>query len=324
MKRIGNLFDQFCAFSNLLAAAKRARRGTRLNGETAGFMVRLEYELLRLQEELHTLSYQPRPYRYFEIFDPKHRTISVAAFRDRVVHHALVAVLEPVFERIFIPDSYATRKEKGTLRAVSRAQQLIRHNRWFLKSDIEHYFDSIDHDILLGLLQHKIKDKRLLEIAERIIRNGGLAGKGLPIGNLTSQFFANVYLHPLDYFVQYELGFRAYIRYMDDFVLFHAEKERLKTVRPLIENFLNHRLRLRLKPSATYLNSASNGLSFLGLRIFPGMIRIRPENGRRMMRRWRLKEHDWLAGRLEETALLASANSYTAFLSRYPVRKDLI
>lgn len=318
MKRVSNLFDSFASFANLHLAWRKARRGTRQNLESAGWTYNLERNLLDLRDRLLSGEWTPHPYRYFEIYDPKQRTISVAVFEDRVVHHALVAVLEPIYERSFHAHSYATRKGKGAHAAARHAQAMLRQNRWFFKSDVEKYFDSIDQNILLGLLHNKIRDQRLLEIAGRIVRNGGSNGKGLPIGNLTSQFLANVYLHPFDCFVQRELGFNAYVRYMDDFVLFHPEKDKLKTARPALEDFLRERLQLRLKPSATYLNSASNGLSFLGLRIFPGIIRLRPENSRRMMRRWRQKEKAWQCGEMEEDKCVAATNSYWAVLNAYP------
>ncbi|MEO6038237.1 MAG: reverse transcriptase domain-containing protein [Saprospiraceae bacterium] len=162
MKRIGNLYPLFCSHANLLAAYRQARRGTRKNPETLAFFFHAEGELLQLRHELITGTWQPLPYRYFDIFDPKHRTISVAAFRDRVVHHALVNVLEPVFEARFIDDSFATRKGKGVHAAVLRAQHFMRQNQWFYKSDVEKYFDSVHHMRLLNLLQHKIKDGRFL------------------------------------------------------------------------------------------------------------------------------------------------------------------
>jgi len=318
MKRVSGLFDSFASFANLYAAWRKARRGARQNLESAGWTYNLERNLLDLRGRLCSGEWTPHPYRYFEIYDPKQRTISVAVFEDRVVHHALVNVLEPIYERSFNAHSYATRKGKGAHAAVKHAQAMLRQNRWFFKSDVQKYFDSIDQDVLLEVLERKIDDPRLLEIAGRIVHNGGISGKGLPIGNLTSQFLANVYLDPFDRFVQRNLGFRAYVRYMDDFVLFNPDKDRLKTTRPALEDFLREHLQLRLKLSATYLNSASNGLSFLGLRIFPGIIRLRPENSRRMMRRWRQKERAWQLGETEEEKFVAATNSYWAVLNAYP------
>lgn len=243
----------------------------------------------------------------------------MAAFRGRVVHHALVNVLEPIYERCFIYDSYATRKGKGVHAAVNRAQYFLRCYDWYLKSDVEQYFDSVDHEILLYLLERKIKDKRLLKIAELIIRHGGTEGKGLPIGNRTSQFFANVYLSALDHFVKEKLRAPGYTRYMDDVVLFHPDKSILKQMFPEIEAFLADRLALSLKPKATCINSHKNGLSFLGRRIFRGVIRLRPENLRRITGRIRHREWQFQNGHIEETTFLQSMNSYWAMLSYHPV-----
>ena len=193
--------------------------------------------MLELQQELINGRYKPSAYRYFKIFDPKERIISVASFKDRVVHHALINILEPIYERCFIYDSYATRKEKGTHLAINRAQTFLKEDPWFLKTDIDKYFDSINQGILMALLNRKIKDHRLLEVAQAIIENGGVNGVGLPIGNLTSQFFANVYLNPFDHFVKQQLGVK-YVRYMDDFVLFSKNKEELKSHKKAIKDYL--------------------------------------------------------------------------------------
>ncbi len=281
------------------------------------FSFHLERELLDLCTDLKNGTWQPSPFRFFEIHDPKHRTVAVAPFKDRVVHHALVNILEPIWERRFIHQSYATRKNKGVHAAVGQAQHYLKHSQWFLKTDVEHFFDSINHDILLKIVSRTIKDKSMLSICERIVRHGGHNGIGLPIGNRTSQFFANVYLHPLDMFIKQELRTKAYVRYMDDFVLFHNNKDLLKEHKRAVEDFLKNELHLTLKPSATFLNSRQNGLSFLGTRIFPNLIRLRNENLRRITRRIKVIERWFEEGRLTETHFLQSMNSYWAMLQYY-------
>lgn len=317
MRRVGGLFDVFTSFSHLLAAYRRARQGTRKNETTTAWFFYLEKELIQLQEELLCGSYQPGCYQHFQIYDPKERTISVAPFRDRVVHHALVGVLEPVYERSFIHRSYATRKNKGTHAAVTEAQQWIRKYPWFLKSDVDKYFDSISHDVLMALIERKVKDKRLLEVTNKIIRNGekDQYGIGLPIGNLTSQFFANVYLNDFDHHVIEALRVPAYIRYMDDFVLFSSDRESLKEWRVDIESHLASSLKLQLKPGATFVNTAMNGLTFLGRRIFPACIRLSSPNLRRMTRRMQMRDRDYINGVITEAEWLQSMNSYWANLS---------
>jgi hypothetical protein len=236
--------------------------------------------------------------------------------------------LEPIYERCFCFDSYATRKGKGVHAAVKRVQFFLKSHEYFFKSDVEKYFDSIDHEVLLNILSRKIKDRSLLLLCSVIIQSEGVNGKGLPIGNRTSQFFANVYLTPFDYFVQEQLKPGGYVRYMDDFVLFNRNKQTLKAFIPQMEAFLAAYLKLDLKPSATFLNNRQNGLSFLGTRIFPGLIRLRPENLRRMVQRIRGREGAFAAGEIEETVFLQSMNSYWAMLSYYaglwPLRNDIL
>lgn len=317
MKRIGNLFEKAVSFENLLRSYQKARQGTRKSAAVCSFGFHLEAEILQLREELTDGTYQPRPYRYFEIRDPKQRTIAVADFRDRVVHHAVVSVLEPIYERSFIHDSYATRKGKGAHAAVFQAQRYLRRNEWFFKTDIHKYFDSIRHDILLERIRHKIKDRRLLDLVERILSNGGAVGTGLPIGNLTSQFFANVYLDGFDHWVKERLQVKEYIRYMDDFVLFSPDKAVLKHWKKEVTNWLDQHLQLSLKPAATFFNCRSNGLSFLGARVFPKLIRLHPENARRAARKLERRRLEWENGVLPEEKYLQSLNSYHAWFSVY-------
>ena len=195
MKRYGHLFDSIVSFHNLWWAAHKAWRGKKSKTRIADFYFNLERELLVLQKELVSGQYQPRPYQIFTVTDPKRREIAAADFRDRVVHHAIVNVLDPFFERRLIHDTYACRVGKGTHAAVQKAQQFS--NRWpfFLKCDIRKYFQSIDHAILNTLLERITKDKRVLDLLKCIVTHpvaGHLPGKGIPIGNLTSQHFANL------------------------------------------------------------------------------------------------------------------------------------
>ena len=325
MKRYGKLFETFTSFSNLLLAYKKARKGAVGKQETQQFSFYLERELFGLQGELLSGSYQPRPYRYFQIFDPKKRTISVAAFRDRVVHHALINVLEPIYERTFIFDSYATRKGKGTHLAISRAQHFLRQSPWFFKTDIDKYFDSIQHNKLIAILERKVKDAQLLSITEAIIQNGGVKGVGLPIGNLTSQFLANVYLNPFDHFVKQRLGIRHYLRYMDDFVFFTDSRVLLKIWRREANDYLEVQLGLRLKQKASFINQAPNGLTFLGRRIFPNVVRIARPNGRRMLRRMAAKQRAFHKGEISEDTFIQSMNSYWSQLEDFPgLRQHLL
>jgi len=328
LKRAGYLFEDICSFDNLYKAFKKAIKGSGKTQDACWFHFNLEKELLILKERLETGSYHPARYRYFKIFDPKERIISVAPFRDRVVHHALVQTLEPVIDRTFIYDSYATRKGKGTHRAIKRAKRFLKNNYYYLKTDIAKYFDSIDHDILLNLVEKKVKDKKALLLVERIIRNSdtsrGLeAGKGLPIGNLTSQFFANVYLDPLDHFLKDNSGVKRYIRYMDDMVVFSSSKEYLKGILRDMETFLADCLRLALNPRAMSLNSRIHGLPFLGFRVFPNLIRIKQENLQRMKRRMQKRMVEFKKGLILEEKFVMSMRSmfeHMGFADSYRLR----
>lgn len=294
---------QVCDFGNLLAAFERARRGSGWSPASQAWFFHLETETLRLQEALASGRYRPGPYRRFHIQDPKPRIISVAPFRDRVVHHALVAALVPVFEPRFITDSYATRVGKGTHRAVRRAQVFCRRHGWYLKMDIASYFASVNHGILLSLLRRKVKEAALLQLIARILDNGGENGLGLPVGNLTSQFLANVYLDPLDHLVKDRWGVPGYLRYMDDFVLFDDDPTLLDSRRVEIESFLASELLLMAKQPATRLNRTKHGLAFLGRRIFPNYLRLSGEGWRRNRRRLRRCAVDWELGRIDDLRL---------------------
>lgn len=332
MKRVGYLFEQVCSFDNLYRAFRKALRGSGKTEEACRFHFHLENELLALKHEIESGIYQAAPYRYFRIFDPKERTISVAPFRDRVVHHAVVLVLEPVFDPAFIFDSYATRKGKGTHRAVKRAQSFLKSSRYYLKLDVSKYFDSIDHAVLLDLISRRVKDKKLLRLVEAIVRNsdasrGLQTGKGLPIGNLTSQFFANVYLNPLDHFVKEGLRARFYLRYMDDMVVFADCKPVLKEWRSAIEGFLEKQLMLAVNPGSSLLNSRPHGLPFLGFRIFGNLVRLKRENLVRLKKRLRQRIFEYESGAIIVEKLVQSAQSmfeHAAFADSLSLRQKVL
>jgi len=249
MKTYNGLYERLCSLDNLFLAAHKAQRGKRYRQDVAEFHLRLEDELLDLREELQAQTYRPRPYHTFWIRDSKPRLISAAPYRDRVVHHALCNVTEPLFERTFIHDSYACRVGKGTHASADRLQQFSRQARYVLRCDIRKYFPSIDHEILKQLLRRKIRDPQMLWLWDTIIDGSNpqeevlqyFPGdhlftplerrKGLPIGNQTSQFLANVYLNPLDHFVKDTWGCPRYLRYVDDFAAFGNDKGELHDLR---------------------------------------------------------------------------------------------
>ncbi|MEK6951448.1 MAG: reverse transcriptase/maturase family protein, partial [Nanoarchaeota archaeon] len=241
--------------------------------------------LLQLKNELETFTYKPSPLKRFIIRDPKTRTIHASAFRDRVVYHAVVNILEPIFEKIFIYDSYASRKNKGTHKAIIRFDEfkrkiskngkLIKNAKnnnivqgYVLKADITHYFQTVDHEILLSIIKEKIKDENIIWLIKQILNNFDteIKGRGMPLGNLTSQFFANVYLNKLDYFVKHKLKAKYYIRYVDDFVILHHNKETLEEYKLSIDKFLRENLKLELHPDKSKIIPLKNGINFLGYR----------------------------------------------------------
>jgi retron-type reverse transcriptase len=262
----------------------QAAKGKKNNPRVALFLRNLEREVITLEEELLTKIYQPRPYRTFKIHDPKARMICAAEFRDRVVHHAVCNVIEPIFERSFIDDTYACRKDKGTLRAIRRAQGFCRRHRYFLKLDLHKFFDSVDHVVLKTQLRRKVKDEDLLWLLDVFIDHPvpwTELGKGIPIGNLTSQHFANFYLTGLDHFIKNYLRIEGYVRYMDDLVLFTDEIETLWDAAANLDAYLDKKLHLKVKSGSLLLAPISQGLSFLGFRIFSGVTRIRRQGWRR-------------------------------------------
>ena len=317
-----DLFNRMASFSNLYAAYRRAARGSRNAAGTACFVFYAERELLKLREELLSGSYAPGLYRYFTIHDPKERMICVAPFRDRVVHHALVGVLEPLFEKGFIFHSYASRVGKGTHRAVKAAQRFASISPWYFQADIHKYFDSIDHGILLRILERKTTDNRLLQLAARILETsdrsrGTNEGRGLPVGNLTSQFFANCYLDRLDHFIKQGLRAHRYLRYMDDFLLFGESRLQLGAYRDQLSDFLYRELRLNLKPAATRLQPCLHGINFLGVRIFPGVIRLRTRNRIYMRRRAGQRVREYRKGGILEDQLAQSMQSVSGHMENY-------
>jgi len=314
MRRVGNLFEQVCSFDNLVRACRKAMKGKKDKEAVAWFDFRMEFELIRLHHELVSGTYEPGPYRCFSVHDPKERYICSVDFKDRVVHHALCRILEPLFEKWFIHDSCACRKDKGTHRAVSKVQDWSVTAGYFLKADVRKFFESVDHEVLKGLFARKIKDRKLLNLIELIIDKpvpGYMPGKGLAIGNLTSQWFANFYLDPLDHYIKDKLGIKHYIRYMDDFVVLSDDKVMLHEVKVKAGDFLKQELQLELKESACFVSSTREGIPFLGFRIFPAVVRLKRNGLLRFMRKIRAKERLYNKGRIREGELVRSAESLT-------------
>ena len=328
-RRYKNLYEQVCSFENLWLASRKARRGKRSNPAVLDFEYHLEENLFNIREQLMAQAYRFSPYNYFHIYEPKERLIASAPYKDRVVHHALCNIIEPVLDKAMIFDSYACRINKGSHRAIERAQTFLNKNKWVLKLDIKKYFFTIDHRLLLSDLSKKISDVRLLRFIENILDTftssadyyfdfGGAAeGKrsiGLPIGNLTSQLFANYFLTPLDRFVKEELKMRHYLRYMDDALIFGDTKHVLFDVKNEIEAFLSARF-LKLHPKKCQVFPAKQGVPFLGFHLYPGYRKILRPNLQRFKKRMKYKSLLYEQNELEWQKLLLSLNGWLGFAS---------
>ncbi|MBF0263273.1 MAG: group II intron reverse transcriptase domain-containing protein [Magnetococcales bacterium] len=317
MHRSGNLFERVVAFDNLWLAAHKAWRGKKDKARIAHFYFNLELELLALQEELVTGHYQPRPYAIFEVTDPKRREIAAADFRDRVVHHALINILDPLFEKRLIHHTYACRVGKGSHAAVQYARRLACHHPYFLKCDVRKYFQSVDHAILHTLLARIIKDQRVLDLLARIITHpvsGHASGKGIPIGNLTSQHFANLYLGKMDHFLKEHLRVSGYLRYMDDFLCLGPNLSFLHGVHHEVRSFLATHLALNLKEEITLLSPVNEGIPFLGFRIYPETIRLQRRGLSRFRRNTQARESAFRQGIINEQLLSRSVGSMIGYM----------
>lgn len=329
-----DLWPRLVSWDNLLRAYHRCRRRKRHRRLAVAFDFDWEAQLLAIQRDLRDGTYRPGPYRHFRITDPKPRRISAAPFRDRVVHHALVQVLEPIFERSFIHDSYACRVGKGTHRAIARARGYLGRHSHLLKTDIVRFFPNVDHQILRKVIARRIADDDTLGLVDLILASGAgvlaeeatqgffpgddlfalCRPRGLPIGNLTSQFFANVLLDPIDHFVKEALRVPGYVRYADDLLLFADDKATLHGWREAIEAELAL-LRLRVHPDKTQIRPSASGVTFLGWRLTPGSMRLSQRSIRRFA--GRLRELRWRRrrGKIGTVRLGAAVRAWLAHAS---------
>lgn len=288
-----NLFEKIISLENLLPAWREFGRGKRSKADVQNFEMFLEDNILALHQELKGQSWRPSPYKAFYISDPKLRHIHKACVRDRVVHQAVFRLLYPIFDQSFIFDSYSCRLEKGTHKAVRRLETFCRRLSknyrlpvFALKCDIKKFFDSIDHKVLRRLIFKEVKDEKLADLINLIIGSFSASpGKGLPLGNVTSQLFANIYMNEFDQFVKHGLKARHYIRYTDDFLFLSSNKNYLKSLLPDIENFFDCDLGLKLHPEKIILRKLSQGIDFLGYVVLPRHIVLRIKTKRRIFRK---------------------------------------
>nr|AQS33640.1 hypothetical protein [uncultured archaeon]AQS34295.1 hypothetical protein [uncultured archaeon]AQS34736.1 hypothetical protein [uncultured archaeon] len=295
-------YSEVYSIENLTLAWKKARENKTLHKDVIEFEKDLERNLLDLQFELKSQTYKPKPLTTFVLRDPKTRVISKSDFRDRVIHHALLNVIRPAFESSFFYDSCANQIGKGTLFAIKRFDIFARkatHNftapGFCLKADIKHYFDEVSHEILLEIIKEKIQDKEIIWLIRRILSNNSREGerhRGMPLGNYTSQFFANLYLHKFDHLVKHSLKAKYYIRYVDDFIVLHKSEKQLEIWKEQIDTFLKKSLKLELHPQKSKIINLYKGIDFVGFRNFISHKRLRKRNIGTMKNKIRLFEQN--------------------------------
>lgn len=330
MKRYGDIYEMVYDFNNLYDAYLKARKSKRYRAETLQFTMQLEENLINIQNELIWKTYEPRPVRQFYVKEPKRRLISAPAFYDRVIHHALCNIIEPIFDKTFIYHSFACRVGKGTHAGINSLVEFLRkavakYGRVYcLKGDVSHFFSSIDHDILYRIIERKIKDPNALWLIRTIIdSNEGETGIG--IGALTSQLFANIYLNELDHYVKEQLHVQWYVRYMDDFVILWPDKPELHRMRQDIEQFLWNKLRLKAN-GKTQVFPVNHGITFLGYRIWPTHTLLKSATKKRIKKKLQLFMELYSDGRITLDQINASIQSYIGHMDHacaYNFKKNL-
>lgn len=333
MKTHKNIYEKIYSKKNLILAWKKARKGKTQKDYVKKFEEELIKNINNLHEELKNQIYFSRPTKTFILRDPKTRKISKAHYRDRVIHHALCNIIEPIFDKTFIYENSANRKGKGSLFALKRLDKFKRKvtnnlnsEAFFLKADIKHYFQEVNHEILFNIIKRKITCQKTLwlikTIVERERETRTSDNKGMPLGNLTSQFFANVYLNELDQFVKHKLKAKYYLRYVDDFIILHKSKEQLKIWKDEINIFLKEKLELELHCDKTKIDSLSKGVDFVGFRNFYHHRLLRKRNVRNIQRKINLfKENKFSREKFLE--IWKGWNAYANWANSYNLKNNL-
>jgi len=347
------MYKKIRDFKNLMAAYQKARKCKRYKRNIVRYTFLLENNILQLKKELELESYSPSSYICFTVTDPKIRKVAAPAFRDRVLQHSLVSQIEPLFEKKFIYDSYACRKNKGTHFGLKRVKKFLMACRskygkdasiYCLRMDIEKFFASVSWDILLKIIEDTVVCEKTKKLIEKIVtkhrcfdnRNRPIEAptdvikpkerRGLPIGNLTSQLFANIYLNELDHFVKEKLRVRWYARYMDDFLIIHPDRHYLKEMKEAIKMFLESELKLKIHPKKVIMQNVKNGVPFVGYLIFYDHVKIRGSTLLRMRRKLKkrrlkyLKEND----KKSYEATLSALRGHLQHANAYHLQKNLL
>jgi RNA-directed DNA polymerase len=313
MKRANDLLPWIAEPENLRLACWKAAKGKRYSQAVLSYQANLEENLRDLRRKILSAQVAVGDYRYFKVYEPKERKICASAFREQVLHHALMNVCHDFFDAAQIHDSYASRKGKGTYAALGRAGAFTAKHDWYLKLDVRKFFETIHHNVLKNQLDCLFKEKDLLTIFFTIIDSYEASpGRGVPIGNLTSQYFANHYLSGLDHFIKEKLRIKSYVRYMDDMVLWHSEKKPLIEANEAISDYVTSRLLCELKPPA--LNRTEKGLPFLGYHLFPRYVHLLQKSEIRFIRKLRVIQEHYDSGAWSEEACQRRALPLLAFV----------
>ena len=324
MLRCQNLFERIVSVESLFLSWMQFRRGKRNRKDVQIFERHLEKNIFDLHFDLSAGTYQHGEYCSFFINDPKVRHIRKATVRDRLVHQSVHNELARIYEPKFIFHSYSCRIAKGTHLAINNLRRMIwkesrnlTSNIWALKCDIRKFYDSVDHLVLLKILRKTVREEWVLSLLKKIINSfhvEGAKGKGLPIGNLTSQICTNIYLNDLDQFIKHELKAKYYLRYADDFMILSREREKLEPILLEIKGFLKSRLKLELHPQKVIFRNLNNGLDFLGYVTLPYHRTIRTKTKRRMIKRINRKEQEFYSGKIDREGLLQTLASYSGYI----------
>ncbi|MCK9379131.1 MAG: reverse transcriptase/maturase family protein [Candidatus Moranbacteria bacterium] len=323
-------FEDIICLENLLEAWKEFEIGKKNRKDVQEFSMNLMDNIFSLHHNLFNHTYKHGGYQAFKINDPKPRDIHKASVKDRLLHHAIYRKLYPFFDKIFVADSYSCRMNKGTHRAINKfceyAHIVSKNNTktcWILKCDIKKFFASIDHRILLEILSEYISDKNIIWLLRNIVES---FSAGLPLGNLTSQLFVNIYMNKFDQFVKHRLKAKNYIRYADDFAFLSENKKRLENIIPEIEKFLSEELKLKLHPNKVFIKTFSSGVDFLGMVNFPKHKVLRTKTKKRMMKKIKRKKLDLGNKIISEDNFNQSFQSYLGILRHcegWKIEKDI-
>jgi retron-type reverse transcriptase len=348
LKRHNGLYEKIYDFENLYQAYLLARKCKRYRRDVLEFTANLEENLIQIQNELIWKTYKVGKYREFYVYEPKKRLIMALSFKDRIVQWAIYRILNPIYDKTFISDSYACRIGKGTHKAADKLQYWLRKadrspQKWhYLKLDISKYFYRVDHKVLIDILSRKIKDKQLLWLLKTIIESGDMKfglplgmepgecdyrikDVGMPIGNLTSQLFANVYLNELDQHIKHNLKIKRYIRYMDDIIILHPEKKQLHIWKDEIEKFLNDELKLHLN-NKTAIRPITLGITFVGFRMWPTHRKMKKKSAKKMRKRLKYLSKAYKRGEISLEDINATVQSYLGIMKQfdsYNLRKKM-